>query len=133
MCATVQGQCLEYLIYITLPNITLFQGSPWVNGNTYGIQARAMLTNLLKKANQLGWQLSTSLDVSAKFVHQDNGPDYPIDVHSWFFCKTLANSSEGFSTQPVPSAPPMGATSMGWNFYDTFSDLPPSYDQVMNS
>ena len=104
-----------------------------MNGNTYGIQARAMLTNLLKKANQLGWQLSTSLDVSAKFVHQDNGPDYPIDVHSWFFCKTFANSSEGFSSQPVPSAPPMGATSMGWNLNDTFSDLPPSYDQVMNS
>ena len=102
-------------------------------GNTYGTQARAMLTNLLKKANELGWQLSASLDVSAKYHQQESGPDYPIDVHSWFFCKTFANYSEGFSSQTVPSAPPMGATSMGWNVNDTFSDLPPSYDQVMKS
>ena len=100
-------------------------------------EARVMLTNLLKKANELGaelgWHLSTSLDVSAKFIHQENGPDYPIDVHSWFFCKNFANYSEDFSSQSVPSAPPMGATSLEWNFNDTFLDLPPSYDQVMDS
>ena len=40
---------------------------------------------MLKKANSLGWRLVASADVSAKYVRQDNGPDYPIDVHSWYF------------------------------------------------
>ena len=39
---------------------------------------------MLKKANSLGWQLVASADVSAKYVRQENGPDYPIDVHSWY-------------------------------------------------
>ena len=60
-----------------------------------------MLINLLKKANQLSWQLSASLDVSAKFHHQENGPDYPIDVHSWFFCKKISDASEDFSNLQV--------------------------------
>jgi len=41
--------------------------------------------NVLKKANSLGWRLVASADVSAKYVHRDKGPDYPIDVHSWYF------------------------------------------------
>ena len=46
-----------------------------------------MILHLLKKANELGWQLVCSLDVSAKYIEQENGPDYPLDVHSWFLCK----------------------------------------------
>ena len=49
-----------------------------------------MLIHLLKKANEMGWQLSTSLDVSAKYVSQENGPSYPLDVHSWFFSKNIS-------------------------------------------
>ena len=48
--------------------------------------ARSMLLLALKEAARYGWQLSASADVSAKYVHQENGPDYPADVHSWFFC-----------------------------------------------
>ena len=77
-----------------------------------------MLLHLLKKANELGWQLVCSLDVSAKYVHRDNGPDYPLDVHSWFLCKaSVAEPSGG-----QPSAPPL--------FVDT--DLPPSYSEATN-
>ena len=45
-----------------------------------------MLLLALKEAARYGWQLAASADVSAKYVHQENGPDYPADVHSWFFC-----------------------------------------------
>ena len=48
--------------------------------------ARSMLLLALKEAARYGWQLAASADVSAKYVHQENGPDYPADVHSWFFC-----------------------------------------------
>ena len=90
-------------------------GCPWENGTTWGIHGRAVLLHLLKKANELGWQLSCSVDVSAKYVHQENGPDYPIDVHSWFMCKPP-------ETDPnLPTAPPMN------------SDLPPTYSEVMST
>ena len=46
---------------------------------------RSALLSVLKKATSLGWRLVASADVSAKYIHQDNGPDYPIDVHSWYF------------------------------------------------
>jgi len=41
----------------------------------------------------------TSADVSAKYVHQDKGPDYPIDVDSIFFTFDPATAVQ-------PSAPP---------------------------
>ncbi len=28
-----------------------------------------------------------SLDVSSKIKHQNYDPDYPVDVHSWYFSK----------------------------------------------
>ena len=120
-----------------------------------------MLTHLLKRANQLGWQLSTSLDVSAKYISQENGPDYPLDVHSWFFRKKFSTQpADQLSAQPTPypsiqpsiqpsnqpsgqpraepSAPPLEGQSSRVPqerlFQDyTYSDLPPSYDEVMNS
>merc|ERR1711862_956375 len=70
----IDSKCLQFKL----------ESSPWNGG---GNQGTAMLTHLLKRANQLGWQLSTSLDVSAKYISQENGPDYPLDVHSWFFRK----------------------------------------------
>ena len=109
-----------------------------------------MLLHLLKKANALKWKLAVSLDVSAKFVHRDNAPDYPLDVHSWFFYKDSeevdfseevhfseeVNFSSNFSNFPQPSAPPMG-----WNFDNSistgvssnFTDLPPTYSQVVKN
>ena len=45
------------------------------------------------------WRPVTSADVSAKYVHQDKGPDYPIDVDSIFFTFDPAAAVQ-------PSAPP---------------------------
>lgn len=63
--------------------ITL-QGYPWSQESSYNLHARSMLLILLREAFQYGWHLSASADISAKFVHTENGPDYPVDVHSWF-------------------------------------------------
>ena len=95
-----------------------------------------MMTNLLKKANELGWQLSASLDVSAKFIKRNNR-EFPIDVHSWFLCKDLTNFSEPSHNTPVqtsrnapaPSAPPMSQDPN--DGYGMLEDLPPSYSEVM--
>ncbi len=99
-----------------------------------------MLLHLLKKANMLQWELVLSLDTSAKYVHQKNGPDYPLDVHSWFFRKkndlqaqgndavanafgeTFQFAQEWPSAPPFPSAPPVSSLDLP----------PPSYEDVMN-
>ena len=67
-------------------------GSPWSSYNkSYSIHGKSMLMMLLREASRLHWELMASVDVSAKYVHQDNGPDYPIDVHAWFFKYTRGN------------------------------------------
>jgi len=60
-------------------------GPPWTQNASYNLHARSALLCTLKQANSLGWKLVASADVSAKYVRQDNGPDYPVDVHSWYF------------------------------------------------
>ena len=60
----------------------------------------------------------TSADVSAKYVHQDKGPDYPIDVDSIFFTFDPAASVQ--PTAPPPQVP----------YYQPYSQPfapPPSY------
>ena len=61
-------------------------GFPWTQVSTYSLQAKAMLTKVLPGLEKAGWRLVTSGDVCAKLRHQKNGPDYPVDVHSLFFC-----------------------------------------------
>ena len=60
-------------------------GVPWTQNSSYSLHARSMLLRLLREAHAHGWRLAASADVSAKFVHQENGPDYPVDVDAWFF------------------------------------------------
>ena len=61
-------------------------GTPWsALDKSYSIHGKSMLMAILREANRLGWDLVASIDVSAKYVHPDSGPGYPVDVHSWFF------------------------------------------------
>ena len=84
-------------------------------------------------------------DVSAKYVHQDKGPDYPIDVHSFWFIHEAATtqlgtaSGYGFSvTSPsyganIPQAPyaPVGADlSSGYGMPQASAPYPPTGQQV---
>ena len=61
--------------------------NPWSYGMSGhdGAHGRVLLCYLLHAFAQLGWRHVLSADVSAKYIHQDNGPDYPYDVHSWWF------------------------------------------------
>ena len=72
--------------------------NPWSYGMTGhdGAHGRVLLLHLMKLLANMGWFLIISADVSAKWVHQDKGPDYPLDVHSWWFMQG----------NPLPTAPP---------------------------
>uniref|UniRef100_A0A914WAG5 Uncharacterized protein n=1 Tax=Plectus sambesii TaxID=2011161 RepID=A0A914WAG5_9BILA len=85
------------------------QGHPWSSegGNDYAV-CRYLMTRLLNEMARLGWRVVCSADVSAKHIRQENGPDYPIDVHSWFLART------GHVGQPPDAVPP------------------PSYSETMN-
>ena len=75
--------------------------NPWSYGMTGhdGAHGRVLLMYLLRAFAQLGWRQILSADVSAKFVHQDKGPDYPLDVHSWWFKYDPAVANEASQTQ----------------------------------
>ncbi len=56
---------------------------PW---NSRWLHGHRALLHLLDEAARHGWFLKASADVSAQYRSDDDGPDYPLDVHSWFFC-----------------------------------------------
>merc|ERR1712018_415258 len=74
------------------------------------------------------------VDASAKYVHQDNGPDYPIDVHAWFFKYTrdvqannepVATTNQWMSPEINQPHATLGATSL------SHQDSPPTYESAM--
>ena len=91
-------------------------GSAWSSSEPVSLHARSTLMHLLKTANSLGWELAASTDVSSKYYPDDNGPDYPEDVHSWYF---IRKNSDSVSKHP-------SGTSLT-------VDLPPSYEEVMKN
>ena len=85
-------------------------GSVWSSSEPVSLHARSTLMHLLKTANSLGWDLAASTDISSKYYPDDNGPDYPEDVHSWYFIRRHSNSGTSLP-----------------------NDLPPSYEDVMKN
>ncbi len=64
-------------------------GQPWAaNAANDYMHARHLMCLLLGEFAALGWRPVCSADCSAKFLHHQNGPDYPMDVHCWFLTKT---------------------------------------------
>ncbi len=61
-------------------------GDPWDSATGCTLHVWAALMCLLEEASKLGWYLKASADVSAKYMNPENGPSYPLDVDSWFFC-----------------------------------------------
>jgi len=79
-------------------------GGIWDFSNYYG---KALAMHMLSTMNRFHYALYVSADVSSKFVHRKNAPDYPIDVHSWFFIPVSALRQPAPPPAPVaPVAPP---------------------------
>ena len=66
------------------------KGNPWsygTNGHD-GTHGRVLLCHLLSFCASMGWYIILSADVSAKYhLYRDKSPDYPLDVHSWWFMR----------------------------------------------
>ena len=96
-------------------------GNPWncgIDGHD-GLHGRSLICHLINALASRSWRPVTSADVSAKYVHQDKGADYPIDVDSIFFAHD--------PTPVQPSAPPP------MPYFQSYSQPygpPPPYDSV---
>ncbi|XP_031552279.1 uncharacterized protein LOC116289481 [Actinia tenebrosa] len=94
-------------------------GNPWCGGvySTQAIHIRSMLCYIIQAFKAHGWKFLVSADVSAKFQQADQGPCYPVDVHSWWFVYE-------------PESPPLQPTapSYGLSTGSSAFPLPPSYD-----
>ena len=70
-------------------------GRPWSGGQSNDtFHARSFLCNILQEFMERGWTVLLSADVSAKYVHQEYGADYPTDVHSMWFVYDPANCAQ---------------------------------------
>ena len=77
--------------------------NPWscgINGHD-GIHGRNLIMHLINALASRSWVPVISADVSAKYIHQDKGEDYPLDVDSIFFTYDPA-----FVTAPPSALPP---------------------------
>ena len=63
----------------------VLQGPPWSQNSSFNLHARSMLMMVIKDLATYGWKLVASADVSTKYVHQENGIDYPHDVQALYF------------------------------------------------
>lgn len=91
-----------------------------------GYHGRALLLALLTSYTAFGWRLVCSADVSSKYIHQQHGPDYPLDVHSWYFMY-----DESLLANPPP--PPVGFPAPAPVGFPTASPVefaapPPTYE-----
>ncbi len=81
----IQEEKIMNLSFGSVRQIKL-RGWPWNGGlNNDAYHIRSFLCNVMEAFAGQGWRAFISGDVSAKYVHQDKGADYPIDVHSFWF------------------------------------------------
>ena len=111
-------------------------GNPWsygLNGHD-GTHGRVLLCHLLSLCASMGWYIILSADVSAQYVSRDKSPDYPLDVHSWWFMR-MESVPQQFATAPLlaPSQSIPNQFGMsGEPIQDYgFSADPPSYSEVV--
>ena len=76
-------------------------GTLWSGGETNSpIHARSFLCSIIEEFAKLGWQLMLCADVTSRMVAESDGPDYPLDVYSFWFVYAAS------TTMPQASAPP---------------------------
>ena len=75
-------------------------GTPWSGGERNSpIHARSFLCGIIDEFSKLGWQLMLCADVTSRIGADSGGPDYPLDVYSFWFAYNPT------SAMPEPSAP----------------------------
>ena len=92
-----------------------FNGNPWscgIDGHD-GIHGRNLLCHLFAALASRHWRPVISADVSAKFIHQDKGEDYPLDVDSIFFTYDPTAVPETAPSAPYAQPPPYGLLPRG--------------------
>ena len=82
----VSSESVEYSAVQTKLSGQPFSGRHGVDE----LHGRRLVCHLLAELSAAGWSPVGSFDVSAKHIRTENGPDFPNDVHSWFFAKTAA-------------------------------------------
>ncbi|XP_067025113.1 uncharacterized protein [Acropora muricata] len=95
--------------------------NPWNSGTDGhdGIHGRNMLLHLINALGSRSWAPVLSADVSAKYVHQKDGPDYPIDVDSIFF------TYDPLAVTGPPPVPPAYAQPYPQGLGQPYSQPPP--------
>jgi len=85
------------------------KGCPWDWGHW---QNKALALHILHALSTIGFTVLASADTSAKYIHQQNGPDYPLDVHSWFLIRTdaMEKLQLGSTVAPLPASAPAAAS-----------------------
>lgn len=90
-----------------------FKGYPWscgIDGHD-GIHGRNLICHLIAALASRHWRVVMAADVSAKFIHQDKGEDYPLDVDSIFF--TYDPMAVQPTAPPYAQPPSYGLLSQG--------------------
>jgi len=117
------GNSLEYKLH----------GYPWAD-SLDGLHGRNLICHLFHALASHNWKPVTSADVSSKYVHQKNGPDYPIDVDSIFFAFDAtpvlppSQAPQAYSQQYCQPPP---YNSLSWQNIPpiaSHSSAPPSYE-----
>ena len=118
------GNSLEYKL----------QGYPWTDSFD-GVHGKNLICHLFHALASHNWKPVTSADVSAKYVLEKNGPDYPIDVDSIFFAfdATPVQPSQAPQAYSQYCQPPPYNSLLWQNMPPTasHSSAPPSYEDSM--
>ena len=81
----IQGETVMHLSFGNVLQLNL-KGSPWSGRfSEDSCHIRSFLCNIIEAFASLGWRVLIAGDVSARYLHKDRGPDYPLDVHSFWF------------------------------------------------
>ncbi|XP_078343312.1 uncharacterized protein LOC144629028 [Oculina patagonica] len=89
-------------------------GNPWscgIDGHD-GIHGRNLICHLFAALASRHWRPVISADVSAKYIHQDKGEDYPLDVDSIFFTYD-PTAVQASAPAPYPQPPSYGFLPQG--------------------
>ena len=66
-----------------------------------GAHGRVLLCHILKVCASIGWFIILSADVTTKYAESFSNPDYPLNVHSWWFMQTPPPSQQFATAFPM--------------------------------